>query len=145
MDCSPPRASLSVEFSRQEYWSELQGPSPGVLLTQGLNQCLSSPALSGKLFTTCTTWETHDKPSSVFKSRDIGLPTKVHTRVLVTQSCPTLCDPMDYSPPGSSVHGIFQERVLEWVAISFSSGSSQPSDRTHVFCISCIGRWILYH
>ena len=42
----------------------------------------------------------------------------------VTQSCPTLCDPMDCSLPGSSVHGIFQARVLEWVAISFSRGSS---------------------
>ena len=44
----------------------------------------------------------------------------------VTQSCPTLCDPMDYSLPGSSVHGIFQARILGWVAISFSRGSSQP-------------------
>ena len=44
----------------------------------------------------------------------------------VTQSCPTLCDPVDSSPPGSSVHGILQARILEWVAISFSRGSSQP-------------------
>ena len=44
------------------------------------------------------------------------------TQVLVAQSCPTLCDPMDCSPPGSSVHGIFQARILEWVAISFSRG-----------------------
>ena len=51
-----------------------------------------------------------------------------------TQSCPTLCDPMDCSPPGSSVYGIFQARVLEWVAISFSRGSSQPRDRTQVPC-----------
>ena len=43
---------------------------------------------------------------------------------LVAQSCPTLFDPMNYSPPGSSVHGIFQARLLEWVAISFSRGSS---------------------
>ena len=50
----------------------------------------------------------------------------------VTQSCPTLCDPMDCSLPHSSVHGIFQARVLEWVAISFSRGSSQPRDRTWV-------------
>ena len=50
------------------------------------------------------------------------------------QSCPTLCDPMDCSPPGSSVYGIFQARVLEWVAISFSRGSSQPRDRTQVPC-----------
>ena len=50
----------------------------------------------------------------------------------VTQSCPTLCDPMDYSLPGSSVHGIFQARVLERVAISFSRGSSRSRDWTRV-------------
>ena len=50
----------------------------------------------------------------------------------VVQSCLTLCDPMDCSPPGSSVHGISQERVLEWVAISFSRGSSQLRDQTQV-------------
>ena len=50
----------------------------------------------------------------------------------VTQSCLALCDPMDYSLPGSSVHGTFQARVLEWVAISFSRGSSQPRDWTGV-------------
>ena len=48
----------------------------------------------------------------------------------VAQSCPTLCYPMGCSLPGSSVHGIFQARVLEWVAISFSRGSSQPRDQT---------------
>ena len=46
----------------------------------------------------------------------------------VAQSCPTLCDPMDYSLPGSSLRGIFQARILEWVAISFSRRSSQPRD-----------------
>ena len=46
----------------------------------------------------------------------------------VAQSRPTLCDPMDCSPPGSSVHGILQARMLEWVAISFSRRSSQPRD-----------------
>ena len=50
----------------------------------------------------------------------------------------TLCDPIDYSPQGSSVHGILQARVLEWVAISFSRGSSWPRDRTQVSCI--VGR-----
>ena len=48
----------------------------------------------------------------------------------VDQSCPTLCDPMDWSPPGFPIHGILQARILEWVAISFSRGSSQPRDRT---------------
>ena len=50
----------------------------------------------------------------------------------VAQSCPTLCYPMDCSLPGSSVHGIFQARILEWVATSFSRGSSRPRDRTRV-------------
>ena len=53
----------------------------------------------------------------------------------VAQSCPTLCDPMDCNLPGSSVHGIFQARILEWVAISFSRRSSWPRDWT---CISCV-------
>ena len=50
----------------------------------------------------------------------------------VAQSCPTLCDPVDCSPPGSSVHGILQAGILEWVAISFSRASSRPRDRTQV-------------
>ena len=76
---------------------------------------------------------------------------KIHTeqlcRVLcsVAQSCLALCDPMDYGPPSSSVHGIFQARTLEWVAISFSRGSSCPRDWTCIFWVSCIDREILYH
>ena len=58
----------------------------------------------------------------------------------VIHLCLTLCD-----PPGSSVHGIFQARILEWVVISYSRASPQPRDRTHVLCVSCTGRWILYH
>ena len=53
----------------------------------------------------------------------------------VTQSCPTLCNPMDWSLPGSSAHGIFQAIVLEWIAISFSRGSSRPRDRAQVSLI----------
>ena len=55
----------------------------------------------------------------------------------------TLCDAMDCSPPGSSVHGILQARTLEWVAMSSSRGSSQPKDRTNVSYFSCIGRQVL--
>ena len=61
------------------------------------------------------------------------------------QLCPTLCDPMDYNPSGSSLHGTLQARVLEWVTISSSRGSSHPRDQTHVSWISCIGRQTLYH
>ena len=92
---------------------------------------------------------------SMLKSRDITLPPKVYIvkamvfpvviyrcetikkaeiESEVAQSCLTLCDPMDCSPPGSSVHGILQARVPEWVAISFSRGSSQPRDWTQVSC-----------
>ena len=79
------------------------------------------------------------------KERGKLVKTKTCICVLVAQSCPTLCEPMDCSLPGSSVHGILQARVLEWVAISFSRGSSQPRDRTFVFCVSYIGKRILYH
>ena len=62
-----------------------------------------------------------------------------------TQMCASLCDPMDCSPPGSPVHGISQARILQWVAISSSRGSSRPRDQTGVSRVSCSGRQILYH
>ena len=80
---------------------------------------------------------------TILKIRDVTLPTKVwlvnvwmweldHKESEVVQSCPTLCYSMDCTLPGSSVHGIFQARVLEWVAISFSRGSSRPRDQSQV-------------
>ena len=60
------------------------------------------------------------------------------------QSCPTLCDLTHYSPPGSSVHGISQARILVWVAISFSRGSSRPKVRPHVSYVSCVDRQIFF-
>ena len=60
---------------------------------------------------------------------------------LIVKSCPTLCDPMICGPPGSSVHGISQASILEWVAISFCKGSFQPRDQIRV---PCIGRQIFY-
>ena len=54
---------------------------------------------------------------------------------LLAKSCPTLCNSMDYGPPGSSVHGILQARILEWGAISTSRGSSRPRDRSRISCI----------
>ena len=82
---------------------------------------------------------------SILKSRDITLPTKVRlvkaivfpvvmygcaAAAKLLQSCPTLCDPTDSSPPGSPAPGILQGRTLEWVAISSSKGSFQPRDQT---------------
>ena len=74
-------------------------------------------------------------------SRSSVLITSIHSNHLrseVTQSCRTLCNPMNCSLPGSSVHWNFQARILEWVAISFSRRSSQPRDWTQVFHI--VGR-----
>ena len=61
----------------------------------------------------------------------------------VDQLCLTLCDPVDCSPPGSFIHGILHARILEWVAISFSRGSSQPRDWAQVSCIAgrCFNLW----
>jgi len=67
----------------------------------------------------------------------------VHAKSL--QSCPALCNPMDYSPSGSSVHGTLQARTLEWIAISSSRGSSQLKDGIRFSYVSCIGRRVLYH
>ena len=84
---------------------------------------------------TCHSWTLYDifLMSKVIKAIFICL-VGVQCSVLAAQSCPTLCDPMDCSPPGSSVHGIFQARLLEWVAISFSRGSSWPRDGTWGSC-----------
>ena len=60
------------------------------------------------------------------------------------QSCPTRCDPMDRSPPGFSVHGILLARILEWVAVPSSKGSSRPRDRTRVSYVFCTRRRALY-
>ena len=57
-------------------------------------------------------------------------------KVLLAQSGPTVCHPMDCSPPGSSVHGILQARILEWVTMPFSRGSSWPRDRTRGSCLA---------
>ena len=95
--CQDP---LSMGFSRQEYWSGLPFPSPGVLPDPGIEP--SSPTLQADSLLT----ELWGKPSCSAKS---------------VQLCPTLCDPIDRSPPGSPVPGILQARTLEWVAISFSN------------------------
>ena len=73
---------------------------------------------------------------SLFPSHTRYFPLSISSKnVLVAQSCLTLCDPMDCSLPGSSVHRI-EARILEWVAIPFSRGSSWPRDRSQVSCIA---------
>ena len=109
---------LPMGFSRQEYWNGLPCPPPGGLPDPGIKPAsLMSPALEVGFFTTSTIWEAHIWYESESE---------------VAQSCLTLCDPMDCCLSGSSVHGIFQAIVLEWIAIFFSRGSSRPRDGTQV-------------
>ena len=118
------QAPLSMGVSRQEYWNGLPCFSPGDLPNPGIKpEPLMSPALACGFLTTSGTWEAqfNSKWSEVSE---------------VAHSCPTLCNPMGYSLTGFAVHGIFQARVLEWVAISFSRGSSRPRDQTQVSCIT---------
>ena len=108
MDCSPPGSS-ALEFSRQEYWSGFPFPSSGDLPNLGIELAsLTSPELAGGFFTTRATWEFY-----IYKYMKV---------VLVAQLCLTLYYPMDCSPPSSSVHRIFQARILEWVSIPFPPG-----------------------
>ena len=66
-------------------------------------------------------------------------------KMLAAQLCLTLCDLMDCSPPGSSVYGLLQTRILEWVAIPFSKGSSRPRNQTFTSYVSCMDKWVLDH
>ena len=78
------------------------------------------------------------------KSRHITPQFKALHAYVCAQSCPILCHPMNCSLTGSSVHGVFQARIMQWVAIFFSRRSSQSRDQTHVSCVSCIGRQFIY-
>ena len=113
---------LSLGFSRQEYWSGLPFPSPmhaGMLSRFSCVRLCATPWISA-----------HQAPLSKRFSRQeywsrVPLPPPLFLTATATakslQSCPTLCDPTDGSPPGSPVPGILQARTLEWVAISFSN------------------------
>ena len=104
------------------------------------------------LFQMCfLAWVNQHIPWYLLRSWDIDLE-KVFCSVClcvcvrsISQSCPTLCNPLDCSPSRSSVHGISQARILQWVAISYSRGSSWHKDQTCSPCVSCIGRRFLYH
>ena len=136
------QAPPSMGFSRQEYWSGVPLPSPRSRTSSffPLRSPHSSPyrqlantAAAAKSLQSCPTLRRHrQQPTrlpcpwdSRGKNTGVGCHfllqcMKVKSESEVTQSCPTLSDPMDHSLPGSSVHGIFQARVLEWGAIAFS-------------------------
>ena len=100
------QAPLFMGFSRQQYWSGLPFPSPKDLPFEPRDRTRVSRIIDNTL--------PSEPPGKSIKNE-------------VAQSCPTLCDPMDCSLPGSSVHGIFQAIVVEWIAISFSKGSPEST------------------
>ena len=115
------QASLSMEFSRQEYWSELPFSSPGCLPNPGIN-----------LHLLCLLhWQADCLPLCHIYRYLLSIYVCVCVCVCVL-NCVWLCDLLDYSPLGSSVHGIFQAGILEWVVISFSMiQGSNP----HLLCL----------
>ena len=147
-----------MEFSRQEYWRGLPFPSSGGLPDPGIKPTstpaggflitksqgkplLQTPAEAYLVLTRLVgtspglahpQWCKHHEEKNHYLLYFLFISMKRKKESEVAQSCPTLCDSMDCSIPSSSVHGSFQARVLKWVAISFSKGSSWPRDQTQV-------------
>ena len=147
-----PWTIQSMEFSRPEYWRWLL-PSPGDqaqvsyivsrffirwATREAKNTGVGSLSLLQHIFPTQeSNWGLLHSIRILYQLSFQG--SQKHqwvVLVLVAQSCPLLCDPMDCSPPGSCVHGILQARMLEWVAIPSSRGSSWPRDQTWLSCIA---------
>ena len=96
------------------------------------------------IFYTPSPWPSFLKVSFICVVQILSYQIHIYMFVCVcAQSCLTLCDSMNCSLPGSTVHGVFQAKILEWAANSYSRGSSQPKDWTHVSCVSCTGRQTL--
>ena len=127
------QAPLSMGFSRQEYWSGLPFPSPGDLPNSGIeprSSILQVDSLPTELHCTCPfpiqlIWETYQVNIQNVSVSPLPWYSSVQFSS-VSQSCPTLCNPMDRSLPGSSILGISQARILEWVAISFTRDLPDP-------------------
>ena len=143
------QAPLSMGFSRWDFWNGLPFPPPGGLTDPGIKP--GSPALqAGSLLTKqFLDEETNENCSVSFSSGNVIIKISSQLECVCVlkslRSSMTLCDPMDRSLPGSSVHGILQARILEWVAMPSSRGSSWPKDPTRGSYISCIGRQVLYN
>ena len=109
----------------------------------GISRFITQPRAESKInctmrdeFSVSTDANTTCHKDSTLAHQGLEKVTGIVVVVLVTQSCLTLCNPTDCSPPGSSVRGILQARILEWIAIPFSRGSSRPRYQTWVFCIA---------
>ena len=128
--------SLCLLLSTKQRWQEPYPPRASKRKVQG-SECASSNG-SPRLVSAVATGE----PLLLLKPVSL---TPTESESEIAQSCLTPCDPMDCSLSGSSVHGIFQARVLEWIAISFSRGSSQTRKQNRVSCIAGRGFYRLSH
>ena len=115
---------LNISLLTYMHWRRKWQPTPGFL--PGESQGWES--LVGFHLWDCTESDT----TKAKQQQQLTTANVFDSEVKAAQSCPTLCDPMDCSLPGPSVHEILQTRILEWVAIPFSRGSSQPRDRIQV-------------
>ena len=131
-------ALTSVLPMNPQDWSPLRWTGWISLQSKGLSRVFYNTTVQKHQFCTSTLLQ----GPTLTSIRDYWKNHKWMSESEVTQSCPTCCNRMDCSLPGSSVHGIFQAIVLEWIAISFSRGSSQPRDWTWV-SQNC--RQMLYH
>ena len=152
VDWSPPGSS--VEFSGQEYWRRQPFPSPGDPPDPGIEP--RSPALQGNFLPS-------EPPGNhyIYVCVSLYIYVYIYTDIyiymyvcvyrnhccycLVTKSCPTLCDPRDCSPLGSSVHGISQARTLEWVVISIVESYCDPILELSSIPLKYILNILLYH
>ena len=129
MDCSLTGSSVREDSSGQNTGVGCHALLQGIFRTQGLNPGLPNPGIGPR----SPAWHTDSYClSHQGKPKNTG----VGGGGLVAKSCPTLCNSMNCSPPGSSVHEILQARILEWVAIPFSRGSSQHRNQTWISCIA---------
>ena len=139
MDCSPPGSSVQGIFPGKNSGVGCHFLLQGIFHTQGIEPASSvSPALQADSLLL-----THpiSSNSSFYLGHSLFWITILYQFVCtvpcsVAQVCPTLYNPVNCSPPGSSAYGSFQARIMEWVAISYSSGSSQPRDQTGISCIT---------
>ena len=123
-----------IMFMFQCYSFKLSQPLLSLLLSQVCSLCLCLLCCPENRF--ISTIFLDSIYIYIYKNMTKHAPASEGEPLLVAKSCLMLCDPMECSPPGSSVHGIFQARILEWVATSFSRRSSPPRDRIQVSCIT---------
>ena len=116
---------LNISLLTYMHWRRKWKPTPGFLPgeSQGWESLVGFHLWDGT---------ESDTTEATQQQQQLTTANVFDSEVKAAQSCPTLCDPMDCSLPGPSVHEILQTRILEWVAIPFSRGSSQPRDRIQV-------------